>query len=114
MATFPYPYMNGMLHLGHAFTATKAEFATRYVFSFVWPSPCIILICSYHALKGKNSIFPFGFHCTGMPIQAAANKLKHEIETYGCPPVFPGMYLVRMVSFYFCLPSLIHCSFIVH
>lgn len=25
-----------------------------------------------------------------MPIQAAANKLKHEIETYGCPPVFPG------------------------
>ena len=45
--------------------------------------------CSYHALKGENSIFPFGFHCTGMPIQAAANKLKHEIETYGCPPVFP-------------------------
>ena len=44
---------------------------------------------SYHALKGENSIFPFGFHCTGMPIQAAANKLKHEIETYGCPPVFP-------------------------
>ena len=31
MATFPYPYMNGMLHLGHAFTATKAEFATRYI-----------------------------------------------------------------------------------
>ena len=29
MATFPFPYMNGMLHLGHAFTATKAEFATR-------------------------------------------------------------------------------------
>lgn len=26
-----------------------------------------------------------------MPIQAAANKLKHEIETYGCPPVFPGI-----------------------
>ena len=31
MATFPYPYMNGMLPLGHAFTATKAEFATRYI-----------------------------------------------------------------------------------
>ena len=28
-----------------------------------------------------------------MPIQAAANKLKHEIETYGCPPVFPGFLL---------------------
>lgn len=25
-----------------------------------------------------------------MPIQAAANKLKTEIETYGCPPVFPA------------------------
>eukprot|EP01031_Cornospumella_fuschlensis_P010121 gene10121-12407_t len=24
-----------------------------------------------------------------MPIQAAANKLKEEIATYGCPPVFP-------------------------
>ena len=28
MATFPYPYMNGRLHLGHAFTISKAEFAT--------------------------------------------------------------------------------------
>ena len=25
----------------------------------------------------------------GMPIQAAANKLKDEIQTYGNPPVFP-------------------------
>lgn len=25
-----------------------------------------------------------------MPIQAAANKLKAELETYGCPPVFPS------------------------
>ena len=90
MATFPYPYMNGMLHLGHAFTATKAEFATR---QDIWFRHCLFLMFSYHALKGDNSIFPFGFHCTGMPIQAAANKLKHEIETYGCPPVFPGMYI---------------------
>lgn len=52
----------------------------------------IVLMFSYHALKGQNAIFPFGFHCTGMPIQAAANKLKHEIETYGCPPVFPGIF----------------------
>ena len=51
---------------------------------------------SYHALKGDNAIFPFGFHCTGMPIQAAANKLKHEIETYGCPPVFPGLRVAAL------------------
>lgn len=28
--TFPYPYMNGVLHLGHAFTLSKVEFAARY------------------------------------------------------------------------------------
>lgn len=70
--TFPYPYMNGRLHLGHAFSLTKAEFTARY-----------------QRLKGKNVLFPFGFHCTGMPIQAAANKLKEEIATFGNPPVFP-------------------------
>ncbi len=27
MATFPYPYMNGYLHLGHGFTMAKYDFA---------------------------------------------------------------------------------------
>jgi leucyl-tRNA synthetase len=61
MVTFPYPYMNGRLHLGHAFTVSKAEFAA-----------------GYQRLLGKNVLFPFAFHCTGMPIQAAANRLKRE------------------------------------
>ena len=72
MVTFPYPYMNGRLHLGHAFSLTKAEFCA-----------------GYKRLKGFNVLFPFGFHCTGMPIQAAANKLKAEVAKYGNPPVFP-------------------------
>mmetsp|Transcript_25765 Transcript_25765/g.42990 ORF Transcript_25765/g.42990 Transcript_25765/m.42990 type:complete len:1134 (+) Transcript_25765:61-3462(+) len=72
MLSFPYPYMNGRLHLGHAFSMTKAEFTARF-----------------QRLQGKNVMFPFGFHCTGMPIQAAANKLKEEIANFGCPPVFP-------------------------
>lgn len=71
MVTFPYPYMNGFLHVGHLFTITKVEFASRY-----------------HRLKGENVVFPFGFHCTGMPIQSAANKLKFELATYGNPPDF--------------------------
>ena len=73
MVTFPYPYMNGKLHLGHAFSLTKAEFAARY-----------------HRMLGKKALFPFAFHCTGMPIQAAAFKLKKEYELYGSPlPNFP-------------------------
>lgn len=69
---FPYPYMNGRLHLGHAFSLTKAEFTARF-----------------QRLQGKNVLFPFAFHCTGMPIQAAANKLRDEMIKFGNPPIFP-------------------------
>mmetsp|Transcript_12919 Transcript_12919/g.27866 ORF Transcript_12919/g.27866 Transcript_12919/m.27866 type:complete len:1110 (-) Transcript_12919:141-3470(-) len=72
ITTFPYPYSNGHLHLGHAFSLTKAVFRAQF-----------------ERNRGKNSLFPFAFHCTGMPIQAAANKLKSEIELYGTPPQFP-------------------------
>lgn len=39
---------------------------------------------------GKKVLFPFGFHCTGMPIKACADKLKREMELYGYPPQFPN------------------------
>lgn len=64
--------MNGRLHLGHTFSLSKAEFAVRY-----------------HKLKGRKVLFPFGFHCTGMPIKACADKLKREMEMFGYPPKFP-------------------------
>ncbi|KAJ3168358.1 cytosolic leucyl tRNA synthetase [Geranomyces variabilis] len=66
MGTFPFPYMNGLLHLGHSFSLTKLEFA-----------------CGYERLQGKRVLFPFGFHVTGMPIKACADKLKKEIEMFG-------------------------------
>jgi leucyl-tRNA synthetase len=47
-----YPYMNGSLHLGHAFSLSKIEFLTRY-----------------ERMRGKKALFPLGFHCTGMPIK---------------------------------------------
>ncbi|KAM7535050.1 hypothetical protein Aperf_G00000104543 [Anoplocephala perfoliata] len=72
--SFPYPYMNGRLHLGHAFSITKAEFAA-----------------GFQALKGRVVLWPMGFHCTGTPIKASADKLAREIELYGCPPEFPAV-----------------------
>ncbi|XP_022084467.1 leucine--tRNA ligase, cytoplasmic-like isoform X2 [Acanthaster planci] len=72
MVCFPYPYMNGRLHLGHTFSLSKCEFAV-----------------GYQRLKGKQCLYPFAFHCTGMPIKACADKLKREMEDFGCPPVFP-------------------------
>lgn len=65
--------MNGRLHLGHSFSLSKAEFAV-----------------GFEKLMGKNALFPFGYHCTGMPIKACADKLKREIELYGNPPQFPA------------------------
>lgn len=41
-------------------------------------------------MKGKKCLFPLGFHCTGMPIKACADKLQREMETYGYPPKFPS------------------------
>lgn len=60
---FPYPYMNGKLHLGHTFSLTKAEFSARF-----------------QRLQGKNVLFPFSFHCTGTPIVAAAKRLQSEFD----------------------------------
>jgi leucyl-tRNA synthetase len=33
-------------------------------------------------------LYPFGFHVTGMPIKACADKLKREMEDFGNPPNF--------------------------
>ncbi|GLB44645.1 putative class-I aminoacyl-tRNA synthetase family protein [Lyophyllum shimeji] len=64
--TFPFPYMNGSLHLGHAFTISKIEFAA-----------------GYQRMLGKRVLFPHGFHVTGMPIKASADKIIREIEMFG-------------------------------
>lgn len=62
-ATMAYPYMNGVLHAGHAFTLSKVEFAT-----------------GFQRMNGKRALFPLGFHCTGMPIKAAADKIKEKLN----------------------------------
>ncbi len=65
-ATFAYPYMNGTLHAGHSFTVSKVEFTAGFA-----------------RMEGKRVLFPLGFHCTGMPIKACADKLKDEVEKFG-------------------------------
>lgn len=56
LVTFPYPYSNGHLHIGHGFSLTKAIFRAQF-----------------ERHNGRNVLFPFAFHCTGMPIQAVSN-----------------------------------------
>lgn len=59
LITFPYPYMNGPLHLGHAYTLLSADIIARYYTSI-----------------GEDVIFPLGFHGSGMPIVSCADKIK--------------------------------------
>jgi len=63
--TFPYPYMNGRLHIGHLYSMTKPEIYARF-----------------KKLTGYHVLWPFGLHCTGMPIMAAADKLKNERDGF--------------------------------
>lgn len=58
--------MNGSLHVGHSFTASKVEFTTGFA-----------------RMQGKRALFPLGFHCTGMPIKACADKLTEEVRKFG-------------------------------
>jgi leucyl-tRNA synthetase len=34
-------------------------------------------------MEGKRALFPQGFHCSGMPIKACADKLAREITMFG-------------------------------
>jgi leucyl-tRNA synthetase len=64
--TMAYPYVNGQPHLGHGFTVTKVELASR----------------TNRAL-GRRVLYPQGYHCTGMPIKACADKLVNEVAMFG-------------------------------
>ncbi|KAI4149308.1 MAG: hypothetical protein LQ340_004705, partial [Diploschistes diacapsis] len=63
---FAFPYMNGSLHVGHTFTVSKAEFTA-----------------GFNRMQGKRTLFPLGYHCTGMPIKACADKLVAEVARFG-------------------------------
>lgn len=58
LCTFPYPYVNGLPHVGHLFTAMRVEAMARY-----------------KRMRGFNTLFPQGWHCTGSPIVTAADRV---------------------------------------
>jgi leucyl-tRNA synthetase len=66
-ATFPFPYMNGTPHAGHLYSLSKAEFTVG--FKRMQPNTRVL--------------FPFAFHCTGMPIKTSADKIKAFFEEFG-------------------------------
>jgi leucyl-tRNA synthetase len=59
--TFPYPYLNGPLHLGHALTCTKVDIYARY-----------------KRMQDFNVLFPFAFHATGEPIAGVAERVEKK------------------------------------
>lgn len=58
-ATYPYSYMNAFPHVGHAYTMGRVDFMVRF-----------------QRQLGKNTLYPFAYHITGTPIQAAANRIR--------------------------------------
>ncbi|KAI0110003.1 leucyl-tRNA synthetase [Daldinia grandis] len=64
--TIAFPYTNGRLHVGHAFSFSKVEFHVGYA-----------------RMKGINVLWPQGYHCTGLPIKACADKLAKEVGMFG-------------------------------
>jgi len=57
--TFPFPYMNGPLHVGHAFTAARVDVYARF-----------------KRMKGFNVLFPWAWHWTGETIAGASERLR--------------------------------------
>jgi len=57
--TFPYPYMNGPLHVGHGFTASRVDAYARF-----------------KRMQGYNVLFPWAWHWTGQPLAGASERVK--------------------------------------
>lgn len=63
--TLSCPYIDGLLHLGHAYTILKADIITRY-----------------YELHNYNVLLTFPFQVTGLFITSNVNQLKKEMMEY--------------------------------
>jgi leucyl-tRNA synthetase len=59
--TFPYPYVNSYLHLGHFYSSMKVETLSRY-----------------KRMNGYNILYAQGWHCTGSPIVSTAKRVAEK------------------------------------
>jgi leucyl-tRNA synthetase len=65
MVTFPYPYMNGPLHVGHTFTATRVDAYARF-----------------KRMQGHNVLWPWAWHWTGQPLLGASQRVAKGDQEY--------------------------------
>ena len=65
LVTFPYPYMNGPLHVGHAFTATRVDAYARF-----------------KRMQGFNVLWPWAWHWTGQPLLGASQRVAKGDQEY--------------------------------
>jgi leucyl-tRNA synthetase len=63
--TFPYPYMNGPLHVGHTFTATRVDVYARF-----------------KRMQGYNVLWPWAWHWTGQPLLGASARVAKGDEAF--------------------------------
>jgi leucyl-tRNA synthetase len=63
--TFPYPYMNGPLHVGHTFTATRVDVYARF-----------------KRMQGYNVLWPWAWHWTGQPLLGASARVAKGDEEF--------------------------------
>ncbi|KAF2295830.1 hypothetical protein GH714_034393 [Hevea brasiliensis] len=84
---FPFPYMNGFLHLGHAFSLSKLEFTA-----------------AYHRLRGANVLLPFAFHCTAPRIHSYQDggvaPFPAKLEPLGGKKIFLAAATLRPETMY--------------
>ncbi|MDR0797861.1 MAG: leucine--tRNA ligase, partial [Nitrososphaerota archaeon] len=65
MVTFPFPYMNGPLHVGHAFSASRVDVYARF-----------------KRMQGYNVLWPWSWHWTGQPLLGASQRIARGDQAY--------------------------------
>jgi leucyl-tRNA synthetase len=65
LVTFPFPYMNGPLHVGHTFTASRVDAYARF-----------------KRMQGYNVLWPWSWHWTGQPLLGASQRVARGDEAY--------------------------------